>query len=219
METIKSIIYDNWKVLVIIFCLFFILKSCQQEDKLELSNNKLKKEVKESIKKVRDLETINNQFYLKLEKLQNEKQKVKTEIIYIQNKAKSAIKNIVSLSTQEKAKFYQERYKTPIEVTKQGICLSDSISKKNIIELIEKDSCIDEIKLVKAELQIEERTVLLKDSVISNFSMSNVILKEVIHNQSRIIKDTEQSLIKQKLSKKIWVGLIILGASYLIIKK
>lgn len=219
METIKSIIYDNWKVLVIIFCLFFILKSCQQEDKLELSNNKLKKEVKESIKKVRDLETINNQFYLKLEKLQNEKQKVKTEIIYIQNKAKSAIKNIVSLSIQEKAKFYQERYKTPIEVTKQGICLSDSISKKNIIELIEKDSCIDEIKLVKAELQIEERTVLLKDSVISNFSMSNVILKEVIHNQSRIIKDTEQSLIKQKLSKKIWVGLIILGASYLIIKK
>ena len=219
METIKSIIHDNWKVLVIIFCLFFILKSCQQEDELELSNNKLKKEVKESIKKVRDLETINNQLYLKLEKLQNEKQKVKTEIGYIQNKAKSAIKKIVSLSTQEKAKFYQERYKTPIEVTKQGICLSDSISKKNIIELIEKDSCIDELKLVKAELQIEERTVLLKDSVISNFSMSNEILKEVIHNQYKIIKDTEQSLIKQKLSKKIWVGLIILGASYLIIKK
>lgn len=219
METIKSIIYDNWKVLVIIFCFFFILKSCQQEDELELSNNKLKKEVKESIKKVRDLESRNNQFYLKLKKLQNEKKKVKTEIGYIQNKAKSAIKKIVSLSTQEKAKFYQERYKTPIEVTKQGICLSDSISKKNIIELIEKDSCIDEIKLVKAELQIEERTVLLKDSVISNFSMSNVILKEVIHNQYKIIKDTEQSLIKQKLSKKIWVGLIILGASYLIIKK
>ena len=219
METIKSIIHDNWKVLVIIFCFFFILKSCQQEDELELSNNKLKKEVKESIKKVRDLESRNNQFYLKLKKLQNEKKKVKTEIGYIQNKAKSAIKKIVSLSTQEKAKFYQERYKTPIEVTKQGICLSDSISKKNIIELIEKDSCIDEIKLVKAELQIEERTVLLKDSVISNFSMSNEILKEVIHNQYKIIKDTEQSLIKQKLSKKIWVGLIILGASYLIIKK
>lgn len=221
-EILKSLFYEYWSYVVILVLIFFLFKSCEGSSELKLANDGLKKEVKELVSNSDKYVAANNALNDKITVLENQKQKVKTEIVYIQNKTKSDTKKVESLSTRQIANYYQERYKLPITITQYGVSLSDTIAKKNIVELIQKDGCFEEIKKVNAELKIEEKKGVLKDSVNGNLTNANILLKEAISGQDKIIDNAEKSLRKEKNKKTFWqvaTGAVIVGASYLLIAK
>ena len=221
-DIIKSLIYENWSYIVIVVLSFFLFKSCEGSKELQIANRNLKLEVKELVASADKYVAKNNELSDKIIVLEKLKQKVKVEIVYIENKTKSDIKKVPTLNTKQIATYYQERYELPITITQYGVALSDTIAKKNIVELIEKDGCFQKIKLAKTELQLEEKKGIFKDTIIGNLTNANVNLNKAVLEQDKIIKNAEKSLVKEKNKKKFWqvaTGAVIAGAGYLLITK
>lgn len=221
-SVLKSLIYKNWTYIVILVLSFFLFRSCQGSNELKLANDGLKKEVKTLIADSDKYVAQNNALNDKLVLLEKQKQKVKKKIVYIENKTESELKKVPTLNTKQIANYYQERYKLPVTITQYGISLSDTIAKKNIVELIEKDGCFEEIKLVKTELKIEEKKGVLKDTIIGNITKANIDLHRAVFTQDKIIDNAEKSVRKEKNKKNFWKvtsGVILAGAGYLLITK
>lgn len=221
-SVLKSLIYENWTYIVILVLSFFLFRSCQGSNELKLAKDGLKKEVKTLIADSDKYVAKNNALNDKLVLLEKQKQKVKKQIVYIENKTESEVKKVPTLNTKQIANYYQERYKLPITITQYGISLSDSLAKKNIVELIEKDGCFEKLKLVKSELNIEEQKGVLKDSVNGNLNNANILLKEAIFGQSQIIDNAEKSVRKERNKKTFWqvaTGVVAVTAGYLLIVK
>lgn len=219
-EIAKSLFYENWSYIVIVILSFFLFKSCEGSKDLQLANRNLKLEVKELVISADKYVAKNNELNGKIVLLEQQKQKVKTEIIYIQKKTDTAIKKVGSLKTVQIAQYYQKRYENKVFITKYGVSLSDTIAKKNIVELIEKDGCFKEVKLFKVQLQLEENKGIIKDTIIENISMANVDLRKAVFAQNKIIDNAEKSVRKEKNKKTFWKvtsGAILAGAGYLLI--
>lgn len=219
---IKSLIHEYWSYIVITVLCFFLFKSCNGGAELKLANNNLKLEVKELVSTSNKHLAKNNILNFKILELEKQKQIQKTKIVDIQNKAKSDLKKVVTLNTKQIAKYYQERYKLPIKITEYGVVLSDTLSKKNITELVQKDYCFAEVKLFKVQLQLEEKKGLYKDTIIDNFTKSNLDLNQAISTQEKIITNTENLFKKEKNKKTFWKvasGILAAGAGYLLITK
>jgi len=220
LDIVKSLLYDYWKGIVIFTLAILLFKSCEGSKELQLANGKLKLEVKDLVITADKYVAKNNALSDKITLLETQKQKIKTEIAYVQNKTKSEVKKVPALSTKQIANYYQNRYKLPVTITQYGVSLPDSISKKNIVELIEKDGCFQEIKLFKTQLQIEEKKGVLKDTIIGNLTSANMNLHKAVFNQEKIIDNAEKSLIKERNKKTFWQvtsGVILAGAGYLLI--
>lgn len=219
---IKSLIYENWKNIVILILCFFLFKSCQGNKELQVANRELKLEVKQLVFTADKYVAKNNALNDKNVLLEKQKQKVKKQIVYVQEKTKTEVEKIPTLNIKQKADYYQDRYKLPVTITQYGISLSDTISKKNIIELIERDGCFEEIELVKKELKIEEEKGITKDSINNNLTNANILLKDAVAGQDKIIENAEKSVRKEKNKKTFWqvaTGAVITGAGYLILVK
>ena len=222
MGIIKSLFLENWEKLLIAVLVVIIFKGCGSKNELQLANLKLKNEVKQLVVSADKYVAKNNELNGKIVLLKQQKQKVKNEIVYIENKTKSDIKKVPTLNTKQIANYYQERYKLPVTITQHGVSLSDTIAKKNIVELIQKDGCFQEVKLVQSELQIEEQKGIFKDTIIGNLDKSNLLLNKAILEQEKIITNTEKSLKTEKRKKTFWkvaTGTVLASASYLLIQK
>ena len=222
LDIIKSLILENWAYIVIVILCFFLFRSCSGSEKLQIANGDLKLEVKDLVisadKYVNKINALNDKIVL----LEIQKQKVKTEIVYIENKTKSDTEKVKTYSTARIADYYKDRYKLPIVITKYGVSLSDTLARKNIGELIQKDGCFAEMKFVRKELDIEEKKGLIKDTIIGNMTQSNILLHKAIFNQSQIIDNTEKTFKKERNKKTFWQvasGAVLLGAGYLLIVK
>lgn len=219
---IKSLLHEYWSYIVITVLCFFLFKSCNVGAELKLANNNLKLEVKELVANSNKHLAKNNILNSKILELEKQKQIQKTKIANIQNKAKSDLKKVATLNTKQIAKYYQERYKLPITITQYGVSLSDTIAKKNITELVQKDYCFAEVKLFKVQLQLEEKKGVYKDTIIDNFTKSNLNLNQVISTQEKIITNTEDLFKKEKNKKTFWKvasGILATGIGYLLITK
>jgi len=219
-EILKSLLFDCWKGIVIFTMAILLFKSCEGSKELQLANGKLKLEVKDLVITADKYVAKNNALSDKITLLEAQKQKIKTEIVYVQNKTKSDVKKVEPLTTKQIANYYQGRYKLPVTITQYGVSLPDTIAKKNIVELIEKDGCFQEIKLVRTELQIEEKKGFLKDTIIGNLTNANVNLHKAVFTQDKIIDNAEKSVRKEKNKKTFWQvtsGVILAGAGYLLI--
>ena len=220
LEIPKSLLLENWTYIVILVLSFFLFRSCNGSEELQIANSKLKQEAKELVASADKYADKVNELNDKIVQLENQKQKVKTEIVYIQNKTKSDVKKVPALSTKQIANYYQERYKLPVTITQYGVSLPDTIAKKNIVELIEKDGCFQEVKLFKIQLQLEEEKGILKDTMIGNLNNANVNLHKAVFTQDKIIDNAEKSLRKEKNKKTFWqvaTGAVIVGAGCLLI--
>jgi hypothetical protein len=219
-DIIKSLFYEYWSYAVILILSFFLFKSCEGSKELQLANRELKLEVKELILSSDKYVAKNNELSSKILQLEKLKAKVKTEIVYIENKTKSDLKKVPTLNTKQIANYYQERYKLPIVITKYGVSLSDTIAKKNIVELIQKDGCFAEVKLFKVQLKLEEKKGIVKDTIIGNLTNANSNLHKAVLAQDKIIENVEKSVRKEKNKKTFWQvtsGIILAGAGYLLI--
>lgn len=219
---IKSLFYEYWSYIVIVVLCFFLFRSCQGGKELQIANGNLKLEVKyltaSADKYANKVNALNDKITL----LETQKQKVKTEIVYIENKTKSDVKKVPTLNTKQIAIYYQERYKLPITITQYGVSLSDTIAKRNIVELIEKDGYGQSLKLFKTQLQLEEKKGIFKDTIIGNITKANVNLNKAVFAQNKIIDNVEKSLQKEKNKKTFWqvaTATVIAGAGYLLITK
>jgi len=222
VEIAKSIVYNNWKSVVILILGLFLFKSCQEDKESKLLNAGYKIQVKELKASADKYVAKNNALNDTITLLEKKKQKVKTEIVYIQNKTKSDIKKVPTLNTKQIANYYQQRYKLPVTITQYGVSLSDTIAKKNIVELIQKDGCFEEIKKVNSELKIEEEKGVVKDSINKNLSIAISELDKAISTQDKVIDNVEKSLRKERTKKTVWqvaTGAAIIGAGYLLIAK
>lgn len=110
-DILKSLLYEYWHYLVIAVLCFLLLKSCTGGKELRLANDELKTEVKELILSSDKYVAKNNELSSKIVQLEKLKAKVKTEIVYIENKTKSDLKKVPTLNTKQIGNYYQERYK------------------------------------------------------------------------------------------------------------
>lgn len=220
IDIVKSLLFDYWKGIVIFTMAILLFKSCEGNKELQIANRDLKLEVKELVITADKYVANNNALSDKITLLETQKQKVKTEIVYIQKKTDTAIKKVPALTTKQIANYYQERYKLPVTITQYGVSLPDTIAKKNIVELIEKDGCFHEVKLFKVQLQLEEKKGIVKDTIIENITKANIDLHKAVFTQEKIIDNAEKSLRKEKNKKTFWqvaTGAVIVGAGYLLI--
>lgn len=219
-DILKSLFLENWTYLVIAALTIVSFGTCNGGKELQTENRNLKKENKELVVSAEKYSEKINELNDKIVLLEKQKQKVINKIVYVQKKTDTDVKKVESLSTKEIAKYYTKRYETPIIITKYGVSLSDTIAKKNIVELIQKDGCFQEVELFKTQLKIEEEKGIVKDTIIENVTKANGLYKEVISNQDVIVKNAEKALKKEKTKKTFWqitTGAIIIGASYLFI--
>jgi hypothetical protein len=215
----------NWaRVLLYVIILILsiiILSTCTNNAHTQLANEVLKKEIKISdLKAQKYVERINilNDSLVVLEKLK-QKEIIKVKIVVKEVDRK--IKEVGTMQTKDLALFYQKRYLETVYITNYGIALSDTIAKRNIVDVIERDGFKAELGLTKNVLLIEEKKRVVKDSIIENKSLIIVEKDKIIGSQADIEKNLTKSVKSEKVKKNIWkvtaVG-ILAGSVYLLAK-
>ena len=197
---------------------FLLFKSCEKTNDLQLAH---KKEVKDLIETADKIAGKNRQLRDTISILEAKKQKVKKEIVYIQNKANSDIKKVAGLNTVQIAEYYSKRYKNDVKPTANGVVFSDTVAKSNMTELVNGDLCTEVLKLTRYELKNEEEISVTKDSIISNFEKSIVLKDKAIDIQKDVIKNIEKSVRKEKRKKNFWkfiTGAVSIGSLYIFVK-
>lgn len=81
---------------------------------------------------------------------------------------------------------------------KAQTCLPDSIAKKVIVELIQKDSLTNEVKYLNNALILTTNKVVIKDQIIGLYQAKEINYKQEIVNLEKINKKLTN---KQKLLK------------------
>lgn len=197
---------------------FLLFKSCEKTTDLQLAH---KQEVKDFIDMADKIAGKNRQLRDTISILEAKKQKVKKEIVYIQNKAQRDIKKVSTLNTIQIAEYYSKRYENDVKPTATGVILNDTVSKANITELVNGDLCTEVLKLTQYELKNEEKINVTKDSIISNFEKSIVLKDKAIDTQKEVINNVEKSVRKEKRKKNFWkfiTGVVSVGSLYFLTK-
>lgn len=197
---------------------FLLFKSCEKTTDLQLAH---KQEVKDLIDTADKIAGKNRQLRDTISILEAKKQKVKKQIVYIQNKAQSDIKKVAGLNTVQIAEYYGKRYENEVKPSIDGVILNDTVAKANITELVNGDLCTEVLKLTRYELKNEEKIGVVKDSVIGNLTNINNIKQDEIEIQERIIKNVEKSVRKEKRKKNFWkfiTGVVSIGSLYIFAK-
>lgn len=101
--------------------------------------------------------------------------------------------------------------------------LSDSIAKKVIVELIQKDSLVNETLYLNNILNITNNKLVLKDSIISTYQVKEINYQRQISNQQSItnnyIKQNKQLKNKNNWTKiKAILIAITVGAVVYVVK-
>lgn len=218
IDWVKKILNENFYHLIIVVLLFLLFKSCETNNEVQLANETLKTDVKDLIDTADKIAGKNRQLRDTISILEAKKQKVKTEIVYIQNKAQSDIKKVATLNTVQIAEYYSKRYENDVKPTATGVILNDTVAKANITELVNGDLCTEVLKLTQYELKNEEKIGVVKDSIIGNLTSINDLKQEAIETQERIIKNVEKSVRKEKRKKNFWkfiTGVVSIGSLYI----
>jgi hypothetical protein len=214
MEIIKSILLDYWKNIAIAVLFLIILNTCANTQKAQLANDTLKDKIKISNLKADKYAKRINALNYNLIKLEQSKQREKAKIVTVVKEVEKKITALGSLNTKGIATYYQERYKLPVVITQYGVSLKDTIAKKNIVELIQKDGLVKELVSTRSMLNIEEQKGTVKDSIISNKSL-------IIVEKDKIQDNLNKSLRKEKVKKNFWklsTISILAGSVYLLAK-
>lgn len=173
---------------VIIILSFMLFKSCNKQPEIVY-----KERIKVLTKNVKVLE--------------KQKQEVKTKIFYVQKEAEKEAEKFIRYTNYDISDYYAKRYDYELELAEDGVIIPDTIAKRNIVELIQKDGCFKELKLTNDVLKIEEQKGIFKDTIISNLNDA-VILQE-------------KKIRKEKNKKTFWQVvsmLLVTGSVYAIAK-
>ena len=215
----------NWNRVITYFIIVLlsviVLSTCKNSQKLELANGSLKKDIKISDLKAEKYANRINALNDSLIVLERSKQREKLVVKTIVKEVQTNIQAVGSLNTKGIANYYQNRYKLPVTITQYGVALTDTIAKKNIVELVQKDGLVKELQSTQTMLSIEEKKSVAKDSIISNKSLIIVEKDKQLKTKDEIEKNLNKSIKSEKVKKNIWkvtaIG-IFGGAVYMIAK-
>ena len=212
----KTITYS-----IIVLLSIIVLSTCKNSQKLELTNNSLKKNIKISDLNAEKYANRINALNDSLIVLERRKQREKIVVKTIVKEVQTNIQAVGSLNTKGIANYYQNRYKLPVTITQYGVALTDTIAKKNIIELVQKDGLVKELQSTQTMLSIEEKKSVVKDSIITNKSLIIVEKDNIIGNHLEIEKNLNKSIKSEKVKKNIWkiTAFVILGGAVYMIAK
>ncbi len=212
---------NNWSKVVLIILAFFLFRMFQNNKQTELANSSLKKDIKISDLKNEKYANRINVLSDSLVLLEQMKQREKLKIVTVIKEVEKKINVVENLNTKQIANFYQNRYKLPVTITQYGVALNDTIAKKNIVELVQKDGLLTELSLTKNVLSIEEKKGTVKDSIISNKSLIIVEKDNIIDSHLEIEKNLNKSIKSEKVKKNLWkvTAIGILGGSIYLLAK
>jgi hypothetical protein len=215
----------NWNRVITYFIIVLlsviVLSTCKNSQKLELANGSLKKDIKISDLKAEKYANRINALNDSLIVLERSKQREKLVVKTIVKEVQTNIQAVGSLNTKGIANYYQNRYKLPVTITQYGVALTDTIAKKNIVELVQKDGLVKELQSTQTMLSIEEKKSVAKDSIISNKSLIIVEKDKQLKTKDEIEKNLNKSIKSEKVKKNIWKVTafgILGGAVYMIAK-
>jgi len=143
-----------------------ILSTCNNSERTQLANEVLKKDIKISELQAQKYANRINALNDSLVTLNKLKQREIVKIVILKKWVKTKLEAVASLKTKGIANYYQNRYKLPVVITQYGVALSDTLAKKNIVDVIERDGFKAELDLTKNVLSIEEKKGTVKDSII-----------------------------------------------------
>jgi hypothetical protein len=220
MKTININYAKIISYVLIIILTVIVMSQFSTNNKTQLANDELKKEIKDKESNVKKYFEANNLLNEKITYLENQKVKIKKEVvekiktIYIEKE------KVKSYTTNDFAKYYSKRYNDEVLASSSGVILEDITALKNVQELLDKDAMVFELQGFKNQLNLEEQKSSLKDTIINNLNFVSLEKDKTLNLQNQIIKNTEKSLIKEKTKKNFWklatIG-VLGGATYLLI--
>lgn len=182
----------NWiqvgSYITIIILSILLFQKCDNNKIAYIKISKLQEQ-----KYVNHINTLND----KITVLNRLKQVEKTKIVTVIKEVEKKIVSVGTLNTKGIANYYQDRYKLPIVITKYGVSLSDTIAKKNIVELIKKDGLVLELNHTKNILNIAENQLNIKDEII-------VMKDSVIVEKDKIENILTKSVKSERTKKNLW---------------
>lgn len=219
---IKQWVVTNWAIIALVIVSFFLFKSCQGSKELSLVNEIFKKDIELSQTKIASYKKENQVLRIKVDSLEKVKIKIKTQIVEVEKKTENDIKKVSSFTTKMIATYFKDRYKLPVTITQYGVALNDTIGKKNITELVQKDGCFAERIFLKDIIQTSEVQLSTKDTIIDKFKKIGWEQEKINLIQKKLIQNQEDSFKKERNKKTFWqvtTGLAIGVATYSLISK
>jgi len=211
-DIIKSLFLENWHYLAIAILTLLLFRNCQDNEKLQFANSVYKKDIKISQLQVDKYANRINALNDEIITLQGRKQSEKTKIVNVVKEVEKKILIAENLTTKGIANYYQGRYHLPVTITQYGVSLSDTIAKKNIVELVKKDGLVLKLNHTKNILNITEKQLNIKDGII--------VLKDSIITENHKQIDSHIKQVKSERTKKtVWKivsGSILVGAGFLL---
>ena len=212
---------NNWSKILLVILAILLFRTCQGSKEVRLANNSLKKDIEISEIKAQNYVDRINLLSDSLIILERRKQAEKIKIVTVVKEVEKKVEAVGSLNTKGIANFYQNRYKLPVVITQYGVSLSDSIAKKNIVELIQKDGLVLELNHTKNVLNVAEKQLNIKDGVLI---LKDSIISEKdkqIDSHFKIEKNLNKSIKIEKSKKTFWqiTAVGILGGSIYLLAK
>ncbi|MBC7845558.1 MAG: hypothetical protein H7Y10_03600 [Flavobacterium sp.] len=233
----KEWLFKNWAIVALVVVSFLYFKSCQggNELKSSLVASKAKQESYLAIAKTNEdaavfYRTQANNRKGKIANLEKEVVDLKASTIAVDNKTKERVKKVQNYTSQEIKKYYVKEFKyLDIPIVAAGLVHSDSLNKM-IITVIEKGKgTAEKLQITeKALTKSEEANTELKqangelEKSNDSFSVANDNLEKANKEANNSVKIVEKSLRKERNKKTFWQvtsGVILAGASYLLIVK
>ena len=219
---LKGLFLDYWQYIIIAILTLLLFRNCQDNEKLQLSNDVLKKDIKISELQVDKYAKRINLLNDRITILETAKTSEKTKIVTVVKEVEKKIQSVGNLSTNGIATFYSNRYKLKqVTITQYGVALKDTVHKMVIVDLIKKDGLVLELNHTKNILNLTENQSKIKDEVIVFKDSINAEKDKQIDSHIAIEKNLTKQVKSEKTKKTVWQlisGGILVGAGYLLIR-
>lgn len=218
---LKSLFLDYWQYILIAILILLLFRNCENNEKLQLSNDVLKKDIKISELQVDKYAKRINLLNDRITILETTKQGEKTKIVTVVKEVEKKIISVGNLTTKGISKYYSERYELPNTITQYGVALKDTVHKMVIVDLIKKDGLETELYHTKNILNITENQSKIKDGIVILKDSIIIEKDKQIDSHFKIEENLTKSVKSEKTKKTIWKitsGAILVGAGYLLVK-
>ncbi len=159
-----------------------------------------------------------------IQSLKNELELSKSKLEIISKNTENIISKIRSHKTTDNTKFIADRYNAPNDVksAENSTIIKDNVTKKVIIELVEKDGLQEKQKIYTNDIEKLKETGVYKDTVINieklknnNLMIGIDKLNSSLDKKEEAIKGIEKQVKTEKNKKNIWKTLFYGLLTYL----
>lgn len=190
--------------ITIIILSFFLFKSCEGSEELELKTQASEQKVKTLEYEAQKYVDIANQYKDSVVLLKNKKAVIKDSLIYVTKTTEEKLKVVPTLTTKGIANYFQDNYEIPVTITQYGVAVPDTLGKAIITDLIRGQGYKAQLKFTQQLLNTEEKSGIFKDSTIVKLEQAGVKKDSISLVKEGTILDLKQINKKEKNKKTFW---------------